>query len=426
MLEVQLPQLEEYQKALLNTFIEHQTDTVITVSARRQIGKSIGVQVLLIWASLNKKGVSLYCSPTQAQSRKAYNDIVNTLNGTSLLKKRNDSLLTLTFCNDSTIMFKSSEQKDALRGFTVSNVLVVDEASFIPDSTIYELLWPMTNVWRSTIILVSTPKFKKGAFYESYIRGVQGLPGYITINYNDWDTSKYLSAEKLEMYRMTLPKLVFQSEYLGEFISGEGAVFDNFRNCVGTALVRPELPLTITVDWSGNTNNDYNVLTFGQVQYGTLTVFNQQAWNNSTTQTTIDRIINAVKSYVDQGLTEFNIIVEKNSIGQVYFQLLVEQMQLYVDSYNVNVSYNDEIEVNCSTFITTQSSKDTIIKQLSTLFEHNKIVIPADEQLLLELSIFEAKQSNNGQLSYSAPTGMHDDRVMSLAFQMRDCYNTIM
>lgn len=422
---VELPKLEDYQKALLDTFIAHQTDTVITVSARRQIGKSIGVQVLLIWASLNKKGVSLYCSPTQAQSRKAYNDIVNCVTDTQLLKKRNDSLLTLTFCNDSTIMFKSSEQKDALRGFTVSNVLVVDEASFIPDSTIYELLWPMTNVWRASIILVSTPKFKKGAFYESYIRGIQEMPGYITINYNNWDTSKYLSNEKLEMYRSTLPKLVFQSEYLGEFISGEGAVFDNFRNCVSETNAIAGLPLQLTVDWSGNTGNDNNVITCAQIQNGKLVVLEQKAWNNSTTQLTIDKIINTIKHYIDLGVHSYNIVVEKNSIGQVYFQLLTEQIEEFVDNYNDAASYNSEIDATCSTFITTQKSKDNIIKQLSTLFEQNKIIIPNDEQLILELSTFEAKVSNNGQMSYSAPVGMKDDRVMSLAFQMRDYYNEV-
>ena len=196
---IQLPHLEDYQRFLLDTYIAHQRDTIITVSARRQIGKSIGVEVLLIWAALNQRGLSMYVAPTREQSRKCYNDIIRILQDTILIKKKNDALLQLQLLNGSEILFKSSEQKDGLRGNTVSTVLVIDEASFIPDSTIYELCLPMTNVFRATTILVSTPKWKQGAFYENYMRGMEHLPGFITINYNEWDTSKYLSNEKLEM-----------------------------------------------------------------------------------------------------------------------------------------------------------------------------------------------------------------------------------
>ena len=194
---IQLPHLEDYQRFLLDTYIAHQRDTIITVSARRQIGKSIGVEVLLIWAALNQRGLSMYVAPTREQSRKCYNDIIRILQDTILIKKKNDALLQLQLLNGSEILFKSSEQKDGLRGNTVSTVLVIDEASFIPDSTIYELCLPMTNVFRATTILVSTPKWKQGAFYENYMRGMEHLPGFITINYNEWDTSKYLSNENV-------------------------------------------------------------------------------------------------------------------------------------------------------------------------------------------------------------------------------------
>lgn len=422
---VELPHLEDYQRFLLDTYIGHQRDTIITVSARRQIGKSIGVEVLLIWASLNNRGLSMYVAPTREQSRKCYNDIIRILQDSNLIKKKNDALLYLQLINDSELHFKSSEQKDGLRGNTISNVLVIDEASFIPDSTIYELCLPMTNVFRATTILVSTPKWKQGAFYENYMRGMEHQPGFITINYNDWDTSKYLSNEKLEMYRRTLPKLVFQSEYLGEFISGEGSVFDNFRQCVEEYTIYPDLPVYMSVDWGANTGNDYTVLTIGQMSSKKLHIAKQISWNSSTTEDTIERILSAVKKLVSEHCKAFNVIVEKNSIGNVYYSLLAERINNYAEQYNLDVPYKDEIEISCSTFITTQKSKDMIIKQLATLFEQCKITIPKDERLLTELSTYECKVNSNGLCIYNAPAGLHDDTVMSLAFLMRDLYNEI-
>lgn len=422
---IQLPHLEDYQRFLLDTYIAHQRDTIITVSARRQIGKSIGVEVLLIWAALNQRGLSMYVAPTREQSRKCYNDIIRILQDTILIKKKNDALLQLQLLNGSEILFKSSEQKDGLRGNTVSTVLVIDEASFIPDSTIYELCLPMTNVFRATTILVSTPKWKQGAFYENYMRGMEHLPGFITINYNEWDTSKYLSNEKLEMYRRTLPKLVFQSEYLGEFISGEGSVFDNFRQCVAEYTIDPELPVYMSIDWGANTGNDYTVVTIGQLQQNKLRIEKQVSWNSTTTDDTITKIITEIQRLVRDHCKTFNIIVEKNSIGNVFYSLMAERINDYVEKYNVDVSYKDEIEVNCSTFVTTQKSKDTIIKQLATLFEQSLITIPNDEKLLTELSTYECKVNTNGLCIYNAPAGLHDDTVMSLAFLMRDLYNEI-
>lgn len=422
---VELPHLEDYQRFLLDTYIAHQRDTIITVSARRQIGKSIGVEVLLIWASLNNRGLSMYVAPTREQSRKCYNDIIRILQDTSLIKKKNDALLYLQLVNESELHFKSSEQKDGLRGNTISNVLVIDEASFIPDSTIYELCLPMTNVFRATTILVSTPKHKQGAFYENYMRGVEHIDGFITINYNDWDTSKYLSPEKLEMYRRTLPKLVFQSEYLGEFISGEGSVFDNFRQCIAEYDIDSDLPVYMSVDWGANTGNDYTVVTVAQMSSKKLHIAKQTSWNNTTTEDTITRILNIIQDLVRKHCKSFNVIVEKNSIGNVYYSLMAERINDYVEKYNWDVPYKDEIEANCSTFITTQKSKDTIIKQLATCFEQQLITIPKDDRLLTELSTYECKINSNGLCIYNAPAGLHDDTVMSLAFLMRDLYNEL-
>jgi phage terminase large subunit-like protein len=92
-----------------------------------------------------------------------------------------------------------------------------------------------------------------------------------------------------------------------------------------------------------------------------------------------------------------NMAIETNSIGQgVIDHLYTRGMTIYP-------------------FTTTAGTKDAIIKQLQTAFEHGEIKIINDPVLVGELMSFESKRNASGSFSYSAPEGMHDDCVMSLA-----------
>lgn len=66
-------------------------------------------------------------------------------------------------------------------------------------------------------------------------------------------------------------------------------------------------------------------------------------------------------------------------------------------------------------FTTTNASKAVIIDALNLAFEQSKIRILSDSMLLAELQAYEMTRLPGGMLRYSAPEGMHDDCVMSLA-----------
>ena len=77
--------------------------------------------------------------------------------------------------NGSTIFFKSAEQKDGLRGYTVTGIYVVDEAAFISDEVFFETLaW--VNVSQAPVVLCSTPKHKTGFFFKYYMLGLSNEP----------------------------------------------------------------------------------------------------------------------------------------------------------------------------------------------------------------------------------------------------------
>lgn len=410
-----MPKLNTWQKDLVEAYLQYPENQWFIIKSPRQVGKSISLEYLLVLASLSEKNsVSIAVSPTISQARKLYNDIV--LFASKLLAKSNGSLLYIEFVNGSQIHFKSAEQGDSVRGFTTKRkgILVVDEAAYINKDWFYSVLVPITNVYHSDIFLFSTPKYKQGLFYELYVSDSEHI---MQFDWNKYDLSKYLTAELLELYRQQLPKAAFQSEYLAEFIDGEGSVFTEFKKCVGDVVFNPLLPLHISVDWGTGTGSDDTAISLGQYDGQKMLVGKQYYFNDKKTNDTVEYILDLIKMYVRRGYHEINIVVEQNSIGNVYYDILHDKIDEYETNFNENeMDFRKEIEINLSKFNTTNKSKKKIIEKLTILFENNAIVIPNDEKLLTQLSCFEAKINDNGTVIYKGANNSHDDLVMSLCF----------
>ena len=121
-------------------------------------------------------------------------------------------------------------------------------------------------------------------------------------------------------------------------------------------------------------------------------------------QETIDYIVSLTNRFTGN----VTVVVEQNSIGKVYYQVLV------------NAITNPKCL--CTLFVTTNKSKDKIIRQLCVCFEQNKITIPNDMKLKNELGVYECKPSPTGLPTYNAKQGFHDDRVMALAILTNKVY----
>ena len=400
--KIKLFPLEPWQKDLFDLYSTHPRNKWFVIKAKRQVGKSICLEGLLIAASLKKPGsFSLFVSPVMQQARKVYND-VNRI-AYSIIRSANGSNLELTFINGSVVKFGSAQQADSLRGFTVKNsgLLVVDEAAFCSDDVFYQILVPTTNVFKSDIFIVSTPKFKRGFFYNLWIKGLEEGGKVISVDWNNYDTSKFLPSETLELYRQEMPRLAFQSEFLAEFIDGEGSVFTDFKRCFGNYTLQTTLDTVIGVDWGTGTGNDNTVLTVGQLKDGKIGISEQLVFNDKNAKETISEIVKLCNRLKDRGIQNIEVVVEKNSIGNVYGQLLIDALP-----ESIQFTY----------FNTSNRSKDRIVKQLITCFENDRIVLPNDQKLSTELALYQCTISSTGQPVYNAPSGQHDDRVMSLCF----------
>jgi hypothetical protein len=106
----------------------------------------------------------------------------------------------------------------------------------------------------------------------------------------------------------------------------------------------------------------------------------------------IDRLAAIYERWGLQSMT-----IEANSIGRPVIDHMIERNLTVIP------------------FTTTNATKQSIIQGLQSAFEHGGIKIVDDPILIGELLSFESKRSPSGSFTYSAPDGMHDDCVMSLA-----------
>lgn len=368
---------------------------IYVVKARRQVGKSIMVeQELLRYAIQYKNTVSACVCPTLNQARKMFQDIINCIFDSGVVKKKNETLLEIDLINGSKIFFKSAEQKDSLRGYTISGILCVDECSFISDDVFYGLLLAWTNVHKAPILLTSTPKFKQGFYYNYWMMGLnENQPDVISIDFNDFDTSSLLSPDKLEQYRTMLPKNQFLTEYMGEFLDSQSIVFGDFKECIYKDTIKDYKELYIGIDWSSGVGSDSTVVS--AINERGEQVFLLR-FNNKRAVEQVDYI----KQYLLPYIAKIKLIVaECNGVGQP----LVDSLKTAFDG-----------KVRIEEFTTTNASKIRIINQLQVAFEQRRISIMDDEQQTNELSMYEAKVSSNGTVTYNAPTGCNDDTVIGL------------
>lgn len=101
-----------------------------------------------------------------------------------------------------------------------------------------------------------------------------------------------------------------------------------------------------------------------------------------------------------------SIIAESNSIGEP----VIEQLR------------RDGLPV--TPFQTTNATKTAAIDALALAFEQDAIKIINDPVMVGELQAYEMERLPSGLLRYSAPEGMHDDCVMSLAIGWTGVTNT--
>ena len=382
-MKVKYPPLKPWQREAYDYIADSPNQgKVLVIKAKRQVGKNfLGTAVLLNYCAMGK--VNAILEPSLNQCRRVFKQITKALSRSGLLASYIASTLTIEFKNGAEILFKSAGSGDNLRGDTITGILIIDEAAFIEDDII-ETILPTIDANNANLMIISTPLFTSGFFYEEYIS--EGL-NKLVLDWNNYDTSEFLSATKLEEYRKRLSPNKFKSEYLGQFITENGLLFNNLQNCIGTAS--SEEKIYIGIDFATGSGSDYTAIC-GINQNGEQ-VFIKRIKDTPPAEQ-IEWLASIINSY-----NVVKILAEKNSIGAVYIDLLKKK-----------------INVPITNWTTTNSSKKDLVTNLQLALENKQITILGDEKMLDELRKYQADVNlKTNIVSYNASVG-NDDQVIAL------------
>lgn len=282
----------------------------------------------------------------------------------------------------------SGENIDSIRG-EAFHLVVLDEAARLPEDAWTDAIMPTLADLDGDAVLISTPKGKNW-FYNEWMLG-QG--GHATTkswtaptNANPMPTIR----RAFDVVRTRIPERSFQQEWLAEFVD-EGSVFRRIREAVTAThqdKATAQHQYAFGVDWGKA--NDYTVVTVLDIT--TNEIVNVDRFNQIDYIVQVGRLRAMVERFKPSA-----IVAERNSIGEP----LIEQLQ------------REGMPV--VPFTTTNATKTAAIDALALAFERGDIRIPNDATLIAELQAFEMEKLPSGMLRYSAPEGLHDDMVISLA-----------
>jgi hypothetical protein len=118
-------------------------------------------------------------------------------------------------------------REETIRGYANVSLLVIDEASRVPDD-LYRAVRPMLAVSNGRLICLSTPYGKRGFFHEAWAKGG-----------SDWhrievpaDRIPRIRPEFLAQERRGLGESWYRQEYFCSFEALEGLVYPDFARCV--------------------------------------------------------------------------------------------------------------------------------------------------------------------------------------------------
>ena len=372
----------------------------IVMNFSRQSGKTTLAEILLIETMVKKKCNCAYISPSFAQGKKVFREIINLLSQTPLVKKKNSTDLTLELINGSYLQFFTAQSPTAIRGNTISGLLVLDEAAYLPEETPDgQLLFPMviqpiTKAKKPKILYISTPNGKQGLFFEKYLEGLTSETTK-TVECNIY-TDSTISKEEIEELKRTTPPLAWRQEFLCEFLDSALTVFEGYeKQFIDYKDITLTKKLWIGLDLS-SVGEDETILTKTDGRYVKQYLIEGSL---DTKYRKIAKIINEESNLVMAYL-------ESNSIGSP----MINEIRKLVKNKSRIMEY-----------VTTNENKAENVGNLQLKISENDIFFDReDKELYKQMGVFTYKISKQTRrITYAAKEPNHDDRVMSLLIALR-------
>jgi hypothetical protein len=192
----------------------------VLLNCSRQSGKSTISAIIALHRALYHPGsLVLALAPALRQSQELFGKVASFYRDLGRpVPPQGERKLSLELENGSRIITLPGSEK-TIRGFSGVALLVVDEAARVDDE-LYFAVRPMLAVSGGSLMMLTTPYGKRGAFYEEWTGGV----GWERFRVSASECPR-ISEEFLEEERAALPGWVYRQEYECSFEETEDQVF---------------------------------------------------------------------------------------------------------------------------------------------------------------------------------------------------------
>lgn len=360
------------------------------VNCGRRFGKDYLAQDRAVHFSLYKRMPVAWLAPSYRMLTDNFRMLSNTL-APVITRKLNNERIDLL--GGGYIDFWSLEQPDRVRGRKYAHV-IINEAAMVEglEDAFNMVIAPTLVDLRGSCDFYSTPKGLNG-FYNFYSRAVD-IQHWERFHYTTFDNPT-IPRDEIEAMVSMLPERVVRQEIMAEFVE-DGAYFQGVREAA--IIEHPDDPdnhadhyLVAGVDWAKQ--EDYTVITVSCRECNRAV-----DWDRfNKIDFTYQRL--KLQTLVDKW--KCAVLPERNSIGEPNIEIIRATMRV--------LNGPDDKPG----FLTTATTKPTLIEGLAAGIGVHGYKIPTDYKD--EMTAYQVEIMDSGRSKFGAPTGQHDDRVISAA-----------
>ena len=385
-----------YQQKLLNDPSKR-----IVACMARQTGKTTTIATKAIhFAYTHPNTTTLIISPSLRQSMIMFDKILTFTTQNQLLAKsitrKTRTIIQLT--NKSQIIALPCSE-NLLRGYT-AQLAICDEAAFIPENTITQIIFPMLSTTNGTAIFLSTPWGKNHFFYKAFAN-----PAYSTHKIKSTQCP-LIKPQFLEEMRHNMTREAYLMEYEAEFVEALNSYFsqDLIRKCVELAeKLSLELCLSLEHDFPRGEYyagidfgklQDHSALAIMKIEDNTIKLFYMHEFPFETPYT-------QVTGHLARANAKFHFqktLVDQSGVGE---PILEEIRNQGVD------------RVEGAKF--TAETKEKLLSGLKIVMEQGRLAFPYERRLCQQINEQQYSYSKSGHLQFNHPANSKDDMLWALA-----------
>ena len=237
------------------------------VIAGRRFGKTfLSIRQLCYYAKDPNAEVFYITSSYRSAKMIVWKPLKRRLQELRWVEKINESELSITLKNGSTISLKGAENPDSLRGPSLT-YCVIDEMAEIDSELWYEVIRPALADQQGGALFIGTPK-GKGNWSHDLFHMHEQHPDWASWQFRTIDGG-WVKPEEIAAARLELDARTFRQEFEASFETFEGVVAYNFsREATIKALDKPDTrTLHIGMDFNTSPCTAAIYVQLGQLMY---------------------------------------------------------------------------------------------------------------------------------------------------------------